>query len=104
MDLPQTSIIQIDMLSHSYAFSKFRFFVIRYISSSVKDIFSILLLVLNSKEVSWLLLVTGVQREAKYEVKRSDFSEEPETTQSLTKIGGIMGNFLLLKNVFKIDQ
>ena len=59
------------------------------------------MLALNSREVSWLLLVTGVQREAKYELKRSAFSEKPETTQSLTKIGGIMGNFLLLKNVFK---
>ena len=92
------------MLSHSYVFYTFRFFIIRYISPPVKVIFSILLFVLNSKEVRWLLLVNGVQREAKYELKRSAFSEKSETTQSLTKIGGIMGNSLLLKNVFKIDQ
>ena len=54
MDLPQCLIIRIDMLFHPCALSTFRF------SSSVKVIFSILLLVLNSKVGSWLLLITGV--------------------------------------------
>ena len=61
MDLPQNLIIRIEMLFHSYALSTFRFFIIRFISLSVKVIFSVLFLpVLNSKEGSWLLLVTGV--------------------------------------------
>ena len=60
MDLPQSLIIWTDVLSHPYALSLFRFFIIRFISTSVKLIFSILLPVLNSKAGSWLLLVTGV--------------------------------------------
>ena len=60
MDLPQSLIIWTDVLSHPYALSLFRFFIIRFISTSVKVIFSILLPVLNSKAGSWLLLVTGV--------------------------------------------
>ena len=60
MDLPQSLIIRIDMLSHPCALPKFRFFIVKFISSSVNVIFSILLLVLNSKEGSWLLLITGV--------------------------------------------
>ena len=60
MDLPQSLTIRIDMLSHPCALPVFRFFIIKFISSSVKVIFSILLFVLNSKEGSWLLLITGM--------------------------------------------
>ena len=60
MDLPQCLIIRIDMLFHLCALSTFRFFIFNFMSSSVKVIFSILLLVLNSKVGSWLLLITGV--------------------------------------------
>ena len=97
MDLPQCLIIRIDMLFHPCALSTFRF------SSSVKVIFSILLLVLNSKVGSWLLLITGVHWEAKYELKSSAFSSKFETNLSPTRIGGIMGIFLLTKNLFQID-
>ena len=60
MDLPQNLIIRIDMSFHPCALFTFRFFIIKFISSSVKVIFSILLLVLNLKECSLLLLITGV--------------------------------------------
>ena len=60
LSLPQSLVIWTDVLSHPYALSSFRFFIIRFISTSVKVIFSILLPVLNSKAGSWLLLVTGV--------------------------------------------
>ena len=60
MDLPQSLTIRIDILSHPCDLCTFRFFIIKFISSSVKVIFSILLLVLNSKESSWLLLIIGV--------------------------------------------
>ena len=59
-DLPQCLIVRIDMLSHPCALPTFRFFIIKFTSSLVKVIFSILLLVLNSKEGSWLLLITGI--------------------------------------------
>ena len=103
MDSQQSLIIRIDMLSHPYALSTFRFFITRLISPSVKVIFSILLPVLNSKEGSRLLLVTGVHLEAKYELKSSAISAKFETALSLTRIGGIMGIFLLLKKL-KIDS
>ena len=92
------------MIPHSCASSTFRFFI-KFILSSVKVIFSNLLLLfaLNSKEGSWLLLINGVHWEAKYALKSSPFSVKFETTFSLTKIGCLMGIFLLLKNLFKID-
>ena len=92
------------MLSHPCALSTFRFFIIKFISSSVKVILFILLLFLNFKEGSWFLLITGVHRKAKYELKSSAFSAKFDTTLSSTRIGGIMGIFILLKNLFKIDQ
>ena len=98
MDLPQCLIIRIDMLFHPCALSTFRFFIFNFISSSVKVIFSILLLVLNFKVGSWLLLITGVHWEAKYELKSSSFSAKFETNLSSARIGGIMGIFLLPKN------
>ena len=54
MDLPQVLTISIDMLSHSSGLSTSRFFIIKFISSSVKVIFSIFLLVLGSMEGNWL--------------------------------------------------
>ena len=104
MDLPQSLTIRIDMLSHPCALSTVRFFVIKFISSPVKVIFSTLLLALNSKEGSWLLLITGVHLGAKYELKSSVYSAKFETTLSLTRIDGVMNILLLLKNLFKINQ
>ena len=43
MDLPQSLIIRTDMLFHSCALSTFRFFITKFISSSIKVISSILL-------------------------------------------------------------
>ena len=103
MDLPQSLIIRIGMLSYPYALSTFRFFIIRFISSSVKVIFSILLFILNSEEGSWLLAVIGVHWETKYKLKNSVFSTKFKATLS-SRIGGIMGIIILLKNLLKTDQ
>ena len=73
-------------------------------SSSVKVIFSNLLFILNSKAGNWLLLITGVHWETKYELKSSALSVTLETILSSTRIGGVLGIFLLLKNPFEIDQ
>ena len=75
------------MLSHPCALSTFRFLIMKFISSSVKVIFSILFLVLKPKDGSWLLLITGVHCEAKHELKRSAFLAKFETTLSSTRIG-----------------
>ena len=60
MDLPQILIIRTDILSHPCVLSMFRFYIIKFISSSVKVIFSILLLVLSYKEGSWIFIINGV--------------------------------------------
>ena len=49
-------IYRTDMLSHPCALPTFIFFVIKFILSSVKVIFSNLLFGLNSEESNWLLL------------------------------------------------
>ena len=104
MDLPQSLIILIDMLSHPCALSTLTFFIIKFLSSSVKNIFSDLLYVLNSKEGNWLLSITGLHWEANYELKSFTSSAKFETLLPSTRIGGLLGIFLLLMNLFKIDQ
>ena len=54
MGLPKCLIIRIDMLSLPCALSTFRFFIVKFLLSSVKVIFSIRLLVLNFKEGWWI--------------------------------------------------
>ena len=68
IDLLQCLIIRIGMLSHANTLSAFRFFIIKFISSSLNVTFLKLLLVLNSKESSLLLLITGMHRKVKCEV------------------------------------
>ena len=96
--------LPIDMLSHRCSLSTLRFFISRFISSSVKVFFSNLLFILNSKEGNWLLLITGVHWETKYELKSSALLATFETSLSSTRIGGVLGIFLLLKNPFEINQ
>ena len=76
MNLWKCLIIWIDMLSLPCALPTFRFFIVKFVLSSVKVIFSICLLVLNFKEGWWLLLITGVHWEAKYEFKSSTYFGE----------------------------
>ena len=102
MDLPQSLISRIDILSYPCALSTFTLFAIKFISSSVK-VFLTFLLVLNCMEGTRHLLITGAHGEAKHELKSSAFSAKFGTTSPSTRIGGILGIFLLLKNRFKIE-
>ena len=65
-----------DTLSHPWAVFTFRFFIIKFISSLFVITFSDLLLVLNSKDGSIPLLITGIHREAKYELNSASFLAE----------------------------
>ena len=101
------------MLSHPCTSSTFRFFIIKFISSSVKVMFSKLLFILNSKEGNRLQLWECIQEgnrlfslecidywsvvKREIWIKSLAFSVKFETTLPSTKIGGILGIFLLLK-------
>ena len=51
-----------------------------------------------------LPFLIGVHREAKWLLEILAFCLKSDTSSPLTRIGGVIGIFLLLKNVFMIDQ